>query len=83
MNNQTLLSGVRAVELATYVAGPTVGRMLTHFGASVIKVEDVADGDYWRMMGSLYNLPDDELENPLFDQYNSRKRDICLNLLRK
>lgn len=32
------------------------------------------------MMGSLYNLPDDELENPLFDQYNSRKRGICLNL---
>ena len=80
MGDYKPLSGVRAVELATYVAGPTVGRMLTHFGADVIKVEDVTAGDYWRMMGAFYNMPDDELENPLFDQYNSGKRDICLNL---
>ena len=74
------LEGIRAVELATFVAGPTVGRLLTHFGAEVIKVESTRSGDYWRQMGSLYTMPDDELENPLFDQYNSRKRDICLDL---
>lgn len=54
--------------------------MLTHFGAEVVKVEDASSGDYWRLMGSFYNMPSDELENPLFDQYNSGKRDIGLNL---
>lgn len=80
MDKYKLLEGIRAVELATFVAGPTVGRLLTHFGAEVIIVESTLAGDYFRQMGALYNMPDDEMENPLFDQYNSRKRDICLNL---
>lgn len=44
------LSGVRVVELAGYIAGPYVGRLLTDLGAEVIKIEP-PDGDPFRSSG--------------------------------
>ena len=79
MNPNGLLKGIRAVELATFVAGPSLGRMLTHYGAEVIKVENPA-GDYWRTFGTKYNMPAEEEENPLFDQYNGCKKSLILDL---
>ena len=78
-NPNGLLKGVRAVELATFVAGPSLGRMLTHYGAEVIKVENPA-GDYWRTFGTKYNMPAKEEENALFDQYNGCKKSLILDL---
>ncbi len=45
------LSGVRIVELASVVAGPSVGKYLSDFGAEVIKVERPGLGDSTREMG--------------------------------
>jgi len=45
------LSGVRIVELASVVAGPSVGKYLSDFGAEVIKVERPGRGDSTREMG--------------------------------
>ena len=78
MDNYKLLEGIRAVELATFVAGPTVGRLLTHFGAEVIKVESTLAGDYFRQMGALYNMPDDEMENPLFETISIKSLNCSL-----
>src|SRR6195952_179177 len=45
------LTGLRIIELANVVAGPSVGKHLSDFGAEVIKVERSGDGDPARAMG--------------------------------
>lgn len=45
------LEGLRVIELATIVAGPSTGKYLADFGAEVIKVEHPATGDTTRGMG--------------------------------
>ena len=45
------LAGMRIVELANVVAGPSVGKHLSDFGAEVIKIERPGDGDSTRAMG--------------------------------
>jgi crotonobetainyl-CoA:carnitine CoA-transferase CaiB-like acyl-CoA transferase len=47
------LSNLRIIELANVVAGPSVGKHLSDFGADVIKVERPGDGDTARAMGEL------------------------------
>lgn len=80
LNPNGLLKGIKAVELATFVAAPSAGRLLTHYGAEVIKVESRA-GDYFRIIGPIYaDTPGTEEEAPLFDQYNGCKRSIVLDL---
>ena len=44
------LSGVRVIELSTFVAGPVTARLLADLGADVIKVEN-RSGDGWRQSG--------------------------------
>ncbi len=51
MDAPSPLSGLRIVELANVVAGPSVGKHLSDFGAEVIKIERPGDGDSTRMMG--------------------------------
>jgi crotonobetainyl-CoA:carnitine CoA-transferase CaiB-like acyl-CoA transferase len=45
------LEGVRIIELANIVAGPSVGKHLSDFGAEVIKIERPGHGDTARTMG--------------------------------
>ena len=45
------LAGLRIIELANVVAGPSIGKHLSDFGAEVIKVERPGDGDTARAMG--------------------------------
>jgi formyl-CoA transferase len=47
------LSNLRIIELANVVAGPSVGKHLSDFGAEVIKVERPGNGDSAREMGEL------------------------------
>ena len=56
LNEKGLLAGIKVVELATFVAGPSAGRMLSHFGAEVIKIETLA-GEYFRTFGAKYDMP--------------------------
>lgn len=72
------LEGIKVVELASFVAAPTAGRMLAEMGADVIRVESTA-GDPWRFYGVNCGLPVADEENPLFDLYNLGKRDIQLD----
>lgn len=73
------LSGIKVVELASFVAAPVVGRMLSDLGAQVIKIEAPA-GDGWRQTGIGYLPRFNEDENPVFDIYNTGKDFISLNL---
>ena len=77
---QKPLEGITVVELAMFVAAPSAARMLADWGATVIKIES-PKGDPMRFMGKLVSMPiDDERENPAYDQQNSGKKGIVLNL---
>ena len=73
------LEGIKVVELSTYVAASSCGRMMADFGADVIKVEPPS-GDGYRNFGRAYKCPIDMDFNPLFDSLNANKRGIVLNL---
>ena len=74
------LSGIKVVELATFVAGPVTARLMADMGADVIKVE-APGGDGWRQSGVSYlPLHFSQDENPVFDIYNAGKKHISLNL---
>src|SRR5437868_818201 len=53
MGEELPLSNLRIIELASVVAGPSVGKHLSDFGAEVIKIERAGDGDTARAMGEL------------------------------
>ena len=49
--HQGPLRGLRVIDLATVFAGPSAARRLADFGAEVIKVERIGDGDGARNLG--------------------------------
>lgn len=77
---QKPLSGIKVLDLSTFVAAPVCARLLADMGAQVIKVER-PDGDAWRLTGKAY-IPGrfSDAENPVFDIYNSGKKHIALDL---
>lgn len=73
------LSGLKVVEMATFVAAPVTARLMADMGAEVIKVEAPA-GDGWRRTGVSFNPRFCQEENPVFDIYNTGKKHVALNL---
>jgi Predicted acyl-CoA transferases/carnitine dehydratase len=73
------LEGVKIVELSTYIAASSCGRMLADFGADIVKIEAPA-GDGFRNFGRVYKCPSTEECNPLFDTLNAGKRSLVLDL---
>ena len=47
MANDNIFSGLKVVDLASFIAGPSAAVILSDFGADVIKVEPPS-GDLWR-----------------------------------
>ena len=72
------LEGIKIVELAQFLAGPSAGRILAEWGAEVIKLESVK-GDHLRFMGYLNNMPMADDENPSFDSANMNKKLVGFN----
>ena len=74
------LDGVKVVDLTTFLATPTTGRVLGEWGADVIKVE-ASKGDPTRVnQAPVYGMPYTDEENLAFDMANMHKRCISLNL---
>ena len=73
------LSGVKVLELATVIAAPSAARLLCAYGADVIKVETMT-GDDLRYVGSFYDTPYADFQNPTFTVQNSNKQLVALNL---
>ncbi len=73
------LSGLKIIELSTYVAAPISAKMLGEWGADVIKVEPHF-GDEYRVIGRTLGMPTSDDQNPCFDLENTNKKFISLNL---
>ena len=70
------LKGIKVVELAQIMAGPTCGMLLADMGADVIKVEKLPGGDDTRS----YTEPAIKGESAAFMILNRNKRGIAVNL---
>ncbi len=70
------LSGVKVIEFAHVMAGPTCGLMLADMGADVIKVEKAPDGEDTRRM----TPPTIDSESAAFLMMNRNKRGIAVDL---
>ncbi len=70
------LTGMRVIELAQIMAGPTCGMMLADLGAEVIKVEKLDGGDDARQ----YRDPQIQGVSAPFLMLNRNKRAIALDL---
>jgi len=70
------LSGLKVVELAQIMAGPTCGMLLADMGAEVIKVEKMPGGDDTRT----WNEPSIAGESAAFIAMNRNKRSIAVDL---
>ena len=72
------LAGLKVIELAQLMAGPTCGLMLADMGAEVIKVEKVPDGDDTRRM----HPPAIDGEAAAYLMLNRNKRGIAVDFKR-
>lgn len=69
------LEGLRVIEFAALIAGPSCARMLADHGAEVIKVERYPNGDVSRGLN-----PADVERSPVYMQHNAGKKSVCINL---
>ena len=51
------LSGIRVIDLGTFLAGPHAASTLSEFGAEVLKVEHHIAGDPMRRFGTPHQAP--------------------------
>ncbi len=67
-----VLSGLKVVEMGTFITGPAAAMYLADLGADVVKVERPGTGDPFRAFrGGLYS--------PHYQTYNRNKRSITLD----
>jgi formyl-CoA transferase/succinyl-CoA--D-citramalate CoA-transferase len=75
VNEDGPLTGVRVLELGSFIAGPFAGQLLGDYGADVIKIESPGDGDPMRYWG--VTLDGDSLWWPAIGR---NKRSVTLDL---
>src|ERR1700684_2014473 len=78
MQNDNIFSGLKVVDLASFIAGPSAAVILSDFGADVIKVEP-PNGDLWRIANHLPPQPVSEDAYP-WHLANRNKRGMALDL---
>jgi len=76
--SDNIFSGLKVVELASFIAGPSAAVILSDFGADVIKVEPPS-GDLWRHGHQIAPQPRSKDPYP-FHLANRNKRGITLDL---
>jgi crotonobetainyl-CoA:carnitine CoA-transferase CaiB-like acyl-CoA transferase len=70
------LDGITIVDLSRHMAGPYATLVMGDFGANVIKVESIPDGDPSRQNGTVFTAG----ESAMFLVWNRSKRSIALDL---
>src|SRR4051812_30406559 len=78
MGSDNIFSGLKVVDLASFIAGPSAAVILGDFGADVIKVEPPT-GDPWRMA---YKIPPQPRAHDNYPWHlnNRNKRGLALDL---
>src|ERR1700752_1754491 len=78
MPNDNIFSGLKVVDLASFIAGPSAAVILSDFGADVIKVEP-PNGELWR---HAHNLPPQPVAEDAYPWHlaNRNKRGMTLDL---
>src|ERR1700726_3577932 len=78
MASDNIFSGLKVVELASFIAGPSAAVILSDFGADVVKVEPPA-ADFWRIGHKI--PPQPQSSDPYqWHLANRNKRGITLDL---
>jgi crotonobetainyl-CoA:carnitine CoA-transferase CaiB-like acyl-CoA transferase len=78
MATENIFSGLKVVDLASFIAGPSAAVILSDFGADVIKVEPPS-GDFWRRAHKL--PPQPQADDPYqWHLANRNKRGMTLDL---
>ena len=78
MATDNIFSGLKVVDLASFIAGPAAAVILSDFGADVIKVEPPA-GDLWRIGYKVLPQPRADVNYP-WHLSNRNKRGLALDL---
>ena len=79
--NRTLpLSGVKVLDFMWAMAGPGSTRILADYGATVVRVESTTRFDAVRMVGPFQNTQPGPNNSGLFNNMNTGKLPITLNL---
>src|ERR1700732_331779 len=78
MPNDNIFSGLKVVDFASFIAGPSAAVILSDFGADVIKVEP-PNGDLWRIANHLPPQPISEDAYP-WHLTNRNKRGMAVDL---
>jgi crotonobetainyl-CoA:carnitine CoA-transferase CaiB-like acyl-CoA transferase len=78
-DGQHVFSGLKVVDLASYIAGPAATTILADFGADVIKIEPPGTGDVYRFFSA---MPPNPVANTNYawQLTNRNKRSIALDL---
>ena len=77
---QPILAELKVLDLSWIVAGPTVGRALADFGATVIRVESSARVDTARVVGPFHGDEPGIEHSGLYGNVNAGKLGIALDL---
>ena len=75
-----VLADLKVVDLSWIVAGPTVGRALADFGATVIRVESAARVDTARVVGPFHGDEPGVEHSGLYGNVNAGKLGLALDL---
>ena len=79
MATENIFSGLKVIDLASFIAGPGAATILSDFGAEVIKVEPPGLGDTYRLV---YKMPPQPSANDNYCWHldNRNKRGLALDL---
>lgn len=75
MTDRSIFSGITVIDLSTMIAGPLTCGIVGDFGADVIKIEAVGNGDPIRLVGRSYNG-----QNVRSKVTNRNKRSVAIDL---
>src|SRR5690349_25066382 len=78
MSEGNIFSGLKVVDLSSFVAGPSAATILSDFGADVVKIEP-PEGEMWRIGQKIPPQPHSKEPYP-FQLANRNKRGVALNL---
>jgi formyl-CoA transferase len=76
---ESVFTGLKVLDAASFIAGPAAAAVLADFGADVIKIEPPGTGDMQRILSSVPPNPRAQA-NYAWHQTNHNKRGVAINL---